>query len=258
MSEDTDKSVPQRVEDGDLIGLFHSWNAETNGFTEEESRRRLGAVRSLGRKAYSRILKTAMTISLALHKSRAAVYSEIGFLLLVRQASYRYGPVPIDHPVLLNMLSTPGDKTIIDFGCGVPIQSIQMAKRLIDNGTKTLLVLCDVPSIRKGFVSWICDGSNIPFEWIDASDDIPSLPRCDALIAMDFLEHMEDPMAYVRAFDSAIVDGGVFMGVLQVFMGGEDHVSPNLVGVRRFLMDNGYENTSKVTYVKRKGDGREH
>ena len=132
---------------------------------------------------------------------------------------------------------------ILDFGCGLAQHSRTLAQYLRGKGLEVHLVLADIPTVRKDFLIWWGTHCQIPLTFLECTAErpIPELPHIDLCFALEFFEHVYDPVAYFARIDAALTAGGVlvtnFSDHHQEFM----HVSPQLAPLREAVRARHYE-----------------
>jgi|SRR5665213_2113253 len=124
--------------------------------------------------------------------------------------------------------------SILDFGCGLAQHSRTLAEYLRGRGLEVSVVLADIPTIRKDFLIWWGKRCSIPLMFLDCTTahPIPDVPAVDLCFALEFFEHVYDPVAYFTRIDAALNSQGVlvtnFSDHHKEFM----HVSPKLASLR--------------------------
>jgi len=150
--------------------------------------------------------------------------------------------------------------SILDFGCGLAQHSRTLAAYLQDKGLEVHLVLADIATLRKDFLVWWGKRSGIPLTFLDCTTErpIPELPQINLCFALEFFEHVYDPVAYFTRINEALTPGGVlvtnFSDHHKEFM----HVSPQLAPLREAVQRSRYEEIfANFIYRKpRTADGR--
>jgi hypothetical protein len=128
--------------------------------------------------------------------------------------------------------------SILDFGCGLAQHSRTLAEFLRNKGMQVSVVLADIPTVRKDFLLWWGKNCAIPLTFLDCTLErpIPDLPQIDVCFALEFFEHVYDPVGYFTAIDRALTPGGILATNMsdrhKEFM----HVSPKL-GPLRLAVD---------------------
>jgi len=244
---------------GDMVTPFHMWNASEQGMTEDESRDRMAMAEAqcggFGSREFKKRILESMSLFLMFGRSRAAAYRHGWPLHFARFLSYQ-GDVRDGESWLATAVSGADDQVrILDFGCGLARTSLQAAVMLCESGRKPSLFLVDVPTPRKDFLRWACDGARLPMTWLDSDDSPRRLPSCDAVVAVDVLEHLEEPMGFVEAIDEALVGGGVLMATLKRYKVNSEHVTESLSHVKGTLYRRGYVQIAPDAYRK-PDDGR--
>jgi SAM-dependent methyltransferase len=147
-----------------------------------------------------------------------------------------------DEDAIVKRLLGRSSITILDFGCGLAQQSRTLAEYLRDKGLQVSVVLADIPTVRKDFLLWWGKNCQIPVTFLDCSVErpIPDLPPIDVCFALEFFEHVYDPVAYFTRIDQALAGGSILVTNLsdrhKEFM----HVSPKLGPLREAVHARGY------------------
>jgi cyclopropane fatty-acyl-phospholipid synthase-like methyltransferase len=132
--------------------------------------------------------------------------------------------------------------SILDFGCGLAQQSRTLAEYLAVKGLAVHLWLADVPTVRQDFLLWWGKRCAITTTFLEctAVRPIPDLPQIDLCFALEFFEHVYDPVAYFKRIHQGLVPGGLlvtnFADHHKEFM----HVSPKLAPLRQAVRENHY------------------
>jgi len=164
------------------------------------------------------------------------------------------------HVHFLNMLTYPEphwfdedaivkrflDKTtivILDFGCGLAQQSRTLAEYLRDKGLQVSLVLADIATPRKDFLIWWGKRAQIPLTFLECTAErpIPDLPPVDLCIALEFFEHVYDPVAYFSRIEQAMRGDGILVTNMSDHHRDFMHVSPKLGALREAVRARHFE-----------------
>lgn len=152
-------------------------------------------------------------------------------------------PQWFEDDVIVRQLRGRAAVTLLDFGCGLAQHSRTLAEYLSAKGVQTRVVLADIPTVRRDFLVWWGARCAIPLTFLEctAACPIPELPQVDVCFALEFFEHVYDPVAYFTRIDAALAAGGVlvtnFSDHRKEFM----HVSPMLAPLREAVQARGYE-----------------
>jgi SAM-dependent methyltransferase len=148
-----------------------------------------------------------------------------------------------DDDVIVKQFLKKATISILDFGCGLAQHSRTMAQYLRGKGLEVHLVLADIPTVRKEFLIWWGMRCAIPTTFLDCTAErpIPDLPQIDLCFALEFFEHVYDPVMYFNRINDALTPGGVlvtnFSDHHKEFM----HVSPKLAPLREAVRKSHYE-----------------
>jgi SAM-dependent methyltransferase len=164
-------------------------------------------------------------------------------------------PQWFDDDVIVKQLRNKAAISILDFGCGLAQHSRTLAEYLRGKGLEVHIVLADIPTVRKDFLLWWGKRCGIPLTFLDctAARPIPDLPQIDVCFALEFFEHVYDPLAYFSRINEALMPGGVlvtnFSDHHKEFM----HVSPQLAPLREAVRGWRYEELF-ANFIYRKPD----
>jgi SAM-dependent methyltransferase len=242
------------------IELFHEWNSQRIGITEEESISRMKHADSLfkdgfsGRRYKGFILNYLTVIHTLFPVVEGCMLGEL--LGIPRMLSQPEKPLDKDNPLMQSLLNTEGDEqlVVVDFGCGMANMSRQIVTELINKGKRAKLLLVDFKMARIDFLVWLCNKKGIPVEHIAIVDKYPPyIPKCNVIIATDVMEHLELPVEHFKTFYGALKDGGVFWTILHHYNRNEQHINPDLPKFHDMLIDMGYNcQIKRNMYVKAK------
>jgi len=152
-------------------------------------------------------------------------------------------PQWFDDDVIVQELRGKAAVTVLDFGCGLAQHSRTLAEYLTARGVQTHVVLADIPTLRADFLRWWGEHCGIALTFLECTAErpIPELPQLDVCFALEFFEHVYDPVTYFARIDAALCGGGVlvtnFSDHRKEFM----HVSPLLAPLRAAVQARGYE-----------------
>jgi SAM-dependent methyltransferase len=235
--------------------LFLQWNAERLGISFDESKERYLASWFLFKgghreAAFRDFCDLNHNVFKAFYSdSRIEGYETYRFhgaMHFLRMLSYS---TPAWHPndFLVQELFKKPSVTIVDFGCGLAQRSRSLSEFLKASGVSVHLVLLDIATIRKDFLLWLGSKSGIPTSFLDCSGDneIPLLPPCDVCFALEFFEHVHDPIQFLNAIHDALRSGGFLETNISDHQKEFMHVSPKLGILRERLRKLGYREIHK-------------
>jgi cyclopropane fatty-acyl-phospholipid synthase-like methyltransferase len=245
--------------------MFLYWNAERLNISFEESRNRYfeswASVR--GGHAGSDYRKFAALsqhiFRVVFSDAETEVYDAYRFhgpMHFLRMLAY---PEPKwkEGDIIVKKLKDRSSVDILDYGCGLAQKSRALASYLKEKGIAISLVLVDIPTIRKDFLLWLGEKTDIPTTFLDCAADtpVPRLPQSDICFAVEFFEHVHDPVYYFNHIDAVLRTNGILvtnvMDHKEEFM----HVSPHLDALRERIRTAGYEELAPLTlYEKRVND----
>ena len=231
--------------------LFCLWNAERLQISPDESRQRyIESWRSIrGGHAgaeFRWFCDLSYRIFSSLYDDRPrevmATYEFYGPLHLLRMLSYEDPQWADDDPILTHLPSQTRIR-ILDFGCGLAHGSRSLAAKLSALGRHVELALADIPTLRKPFLLWIGERTNLHTVFLDCTErvPIPPLPPCDICVATNVLEHLDRPLEYLNAFDRVLEPGGLLWTDIADHNSEFMHITPLLQGVRERVEGLGYE-----------------
>ncbi len=136
---------------------------------------------------------------------------------------------------------------ILDFGCGLAQQSRTLAEFLNGKGIEVQLTLADIPTIRKDFLLWWGRRTGIRVSFLECTPNspMPSLPPTDLCFALEFFEHVYDPLAYFKHIDHALTAGGLLVTNIADHHKDFMHVSPELDTLREAVRLKRYQDVLK-------------
>ncbi|MHC4716998.1 MAG: class I SAM-dependent methyltransferase, partial [Planctomycetota bacterium] len=143
-------------------------------------------------------------------------------------------------------------KTLLDYGCGLALLSLQIAQRY---GTHTLLV--EIESMKLDFAAYNFRqaGLECVAVAVPPGGDLPELPSdCDLIFIIETLEHLYDPLASIQALEQRLRPGGHFYinninDAYSDIPGGWGHVSNDLTACRTYLHQH-YDVVTDVVFRK--------
>ena len=244
--------------------MFCTWNAERLGISVSESRDRY--TRSLSvlhfghrGKDYRYFADIAHEVFIPFYDDNEReifdTYAFHGPLHMLRFLAF---PDPVwadDHPIITG-LADKQELTILDFGCGLAKGSCALARRFKAAGKDVHLVLSDIPTVRKPFLLWMMEQDGVKTTFLDCTPErpIPEFLPHDLCIAVDVLEHLHNPHAYLVAIDSALKAGGHLLTDIEDHTDEFMHPTPNLTPLRDELERLNYKVITKdKLFVKSSG-----
>ena len=239
-------SQPTRTQE-----YFVEWNAERLGLSMMESRARYvqswNAIPNghSGREFedfHGRCYELFKVFADDSPKEVIDAYKLHGYVHFLNMLTY---PEPewFDEDAIVKRLLGRSSVTILDFGCGLAQHSRTLAEFLRDKGMQVSVVLADIPTVRKDFLLWWGKSCAIPLTFLDCTLErpIPDLPPIDVCFALEFFEHVYDPVGYFTSIDRALTRAGILATNMsdrhKEFM----HVSPKLGPLRRAVETCRYE-----------------
>jgi cyclopropane fatty-acyl-phospholipid synthase-like methyltransferase len=239
-------SQPTRTQE-----YFVAWNAERLGLSVPESRARYvqswnavpnghsgRAFESFHGRCYD-LFKVFADDS---PKEVMDAYKLHGYVHFLNMLTY---PEPqwFEEDAIVKRLLGRSSVAILDFGCGLAQQSRTLAEYLRDKGLQVSIVLADIPTARKDFLLWWGKHCRIPVTFLDCSLErpIPELPPIDVCFALEFFEHVYEPVAYFARIDQALTRGGMLVTNMSDHHKDFMHVSPKLGPLRQAVHAAGYE-----------------
>jgi SAM-dependent methyltransferase len=144
---------------------------------------------------------------------------------------------------------------ILDFGCGLAQQSRTLAEYLRDKGLQVSVVLADIATARKDFLIWWGKRTSISLTFLECTTarPIPELPPIDLCIALEFFEHVYDPLAYFTSIERAMRVGGMLVTNMSDHHKDFMHVSPKLGALRDAVRAHRFEEIL-ANFIYRKTD----
>jgi hypothetical protein len=232
--------------------LFVEWNANRLGISIQESRRRyLESWQSIpnghGGSEFTEFFDGTLQKIMSVFASDSpaevmGTYRLLGHWTFLRFLSYPEAAWPTGDPIATSLSGTP-NVSILDFGCGLARHSRALALYLQRCGGSVQLQLADIPTLKNNFLVWLCNKNGLAdTRLLDCTEDdpIPPISPCHVCFAQEFLEHVYNPIAYMKAFDEALLPGGFFVTNVEDHQAEFQHVHPDLSDVRAFLSENRY------------------
>lgn len=264
-------SKPRKLKNGDATALVRSrpskavsplnltrtqeyfidWNAERLGISSLESRDRYFKswnVASGGHngRAFSQFHRQCYDFFQVFADDRAAevmdAYKIHGAVHFLSMLTY---PEPhwFDDDFIVKHFRHRSSVSILDFGCGLAQQSRTLAEYLQGKGLKVRIAVVDIPTIRKDFLLWWENRTGIPLTFLDCTPQkpIPNLPQSDLCFALEFFEHVYDPVAYFKRIDESLTRGSLLITNIGDHNRDFMHVSPKLDPLRTAVRASRYE-----------------
>jgi SAM-dependent methyltransferase len=239
-------SRPTRTQD-----YFVAWNAERLGIPIAESRARYiqswNAIpdghsgRAFG-KFHGHCYAVFKVFADDSPKEVMDAYKVHGYVHFLTMLTY---PEPqwFDDDAIVKRFHDRKEISILDFGCGLAQQSRTLAEYLRAKGLRVRLILADIPTVRKEFLIWWGNNTGIPTTFLEctAACPIPEIPSIDLCFALEFFEHVYDPVAYFTRIDQAMADGGVLVTNMGDHHKDFMHVSPKLGALRQAVHTGSYQ-----------------
>jgi hypothetical protein len=239
-------SQPTRTQD-----YFVAWNAERLGITVAESRARYiqswnAIPAGHSGKRFGKfhghcydVFKVFADDSPREVMDAYKVHGYVHFLTMLTYPEPRWS----DEDAIVKRFRDRQSITILDFGCGLAQQSRTLAEFLRDKGMQVHLVLADIPTVRKDFLVWWGRHSGIPLTFLECTVErpIPDLPQIDLCFALEFFEHVYDPVAYFTRIDQAMAGAGMLVTNMSDHHKDFMHVSPKLGLLRQAVQARRYE-----------------
>jgi SAM-dependent methyltransferase len=239
-------SQPTRTQE-----YFVEWNAERLGITLAESRARyIQSWNALPRGHSGRAFKTFHGHCYNVFKVFADdspkevmdAYKVHGYVHFLTMLTY---PEPhwFDDDAIVKRFRDRKQISILDFGCGLAQQSRTLAEYFRDKGLRVRIALADIPTVRKDFLTWWGKNTRIPTTFLECTVErpIPELPPIDLCFALEFFEHVYDPVSYFTCINRAMTGGGILVTNMGDHHKDFMHVSPKLGALREAVGASGYE-----------------
>lgn len=241
--------------------MFVKWNAERLDIPFETSRQRYlsswEAVRGgHAGSDYRRFNDLSyQTFQVFANDSGAEVYAAYQFhaqMHFLRMLSYP-DKKSDESEQIVQMLADRPSVAILDYGCGLAHRSRALARLLISQGVRVTLYLVDIPTIRRDFLIWLGKETCIETVFLSATEEtpIPILPKIDICFALEFFEHVYEPVMYLDSIAESINFGGILVTNVMDHQSEFMHVSPNLSLLRDRLVDLKFrEHRKELMFVK--------
>jgi SAM-dependent methyltransferase len=264
-------SKPRKLKNGDTTALVRSrpsraigpsnltrtqeyfidWNAERLGISIAESRDRYFKSWNLvsgghrGR-AFGQFHRQCYDFFRVFADDRATevmdaykIHGPVHFLTMLTYPE----PQWFDNDFIVKHFRERSSISILDVGCGLAQQSRTLAEYLLGKGLKVRIALADIPTIRKDFLEWWGNRTGIPLTFLDCTpqNPIPDFPQTDLCFALEFFEHVYDPLAYFKRIDESLTNGSVLITNIGDHHRDFMHVSPKLAPLRTAVQASQYE-----------------
>jgi SAM-dependent methyltransferase len=158
------------------------------------------------------------------------VHGHVHFLTMLTYPEPQWS----DADAIVKRLLDKPSISILDFGCGLAQQSRTLAEYLQGKGLQVTVALADIATARKDFLLWWGKRSGISVTFLDCTAErpIPDLPPIDVCFALEFFEHVYDPVAYFTRIERAMRGGGMLVTNMSDHHKDFMHVSPKLGALR--------------------------
>jgi len=239
-------SQPTRTQD-----YFVAWNAERLGITEAESRARY--VRSWNAlpnghsgRAFGKfhghcydVFKVFADDSPKEVMDAYKVHGYVHFLIMLTYPEPEWS----NDDAIVKRLRDRKEISILDFGCGLAQQSRTLAEYLRAKGLQVRVAFADIPTVRKEFLIWWGRKTGIPTTFLECNVErpIPELPPIELCFALEFFEHVYEPVSYFTRIDQAMADRGILITNMGDHHKDFMHVSPKLGSLRQAVHAGGYQ-----------------
>jgi hypothetical protein len=230
---------------------FIDWNAERLGISIDESRDRYFKswnVASGGHsgRAFGQFHRQCYDFFQVFADDRATevmdAYKIHGAVHFLNMLTY---PEPqwFDNDFIVKHFRERSSVNILDVGCGLAQQSRTLAEYLVAKGLEVRIAVTDIPTIRKDFLVWWGNRTRIPLTFLDCTPQmpIPDLPQSDLCFALEFFEHVYDPVAYFKRIDESLTSGSLLITNIGDHRRDFMHVSPKLDPLRSAVQASRYE-----------------
>jgi hypothetical protein len=239
-------SEPTRTQD-----YFVAWNAERLGITVAESRARY--IQSWNAipdghsgRAFGQFHGHCYDVFKVFADDRPTevmeAYKVHGYVHFLTMLTY---PEPqwSDADAIVRRFLDRKEISILDFGCGLAQQSRTLAEYLRAKGLQVRLTLADIPTVRKDFLIWWGTNTGIPTTFLECTiaRPIPELPPIDLCFALEFFEHVYNPVTYFTHIDQAMAASGMLVTNMGDHHKDFMHVSPKLGALREAVHASGYQ-----------------
>jgi 2-polyprenyl-3-methyl-5-hydroxy-6-metoxy-1,4-benzoquinol methylase len=246
-------SVPDRHASGltRTQEMFLEWNAQRLGISLAESQRRYAdscAVFPKGHRgrAFDKFNGDFHSVfRVFFEDTPSEVYETYQFLGPLHFLTFLTYPEPqwSASDLIVKEIGPRQHVSIMDFGCGLAQQSRTLAVFLRDQGAQVELTLADIPTLRAQFLTWWGKKTAIQTQFLPctAESPIPQMPRFNVCFAMEFFEHVHDPLTFFEHIDAKLSSGGLLITGIMDHHAGFTHVSPQLGKLRTLVASRGYE-----------------
>ena len=134
---------------------------------------------------------------------------------------------PILSSTLLTQLEHNDRLDVLDVGCGLA----HLSRKIVSVFEKPHeLMLYDVPTIRKDYLSWICERENLNMASHESLSPNPptNFPPFNVAIVTEFFEHVPNPEEWLKALETSAKRGAILITNTDDDQDEFMHVSPNL------------------------------
>jgi SAM-dependent methyltransferase len=239
-------SRPTRTQD-----YFVAWNAERLGITLDESRSRYLQSWNVLPKGHSGrafgkfhghcydVFKVFADDSPREVMDAYKVHGHVHFLIMLTYPEPNWS----DDDAIVRRLLDRKEVSILDIGCGLAQQSRTLAEYFHVRGLRVRIALADIPTLRKDFLVWWGKHTGIPTTFLDCTAERPrpELANIDLCFALEFFEHVYDPIAYFSSVDHAMAGNGILVTNMGDHHKDFMHVSPKLGALRQAVHASGYQ-----------------
>jgi SAM-dependent methyltransferase len=232
--------------------LFVQWRAEVLGISEQESIDRfIGSWNAAPHDsvAFRKFILQAHELMRPFYDDSPGeifkAHRMHQYLHMLRWMSYAPDPLPLD---------LAGDKkqvTLLDYGCGMALRSIETAMAWLKCGIEVRLVLADIETEITPFLKYACKKLDIP---VDVRS-MTFIPVCDVAIVTEVWEHLYDPIPALKMLDLALKPGGYLMTDFSDRQVEMFHVSPDLSALRKQFAQMDYEQVGDYVWRKNASPG---
>lgn len=229
--------------------MFIQWNASRLGISVEESQKRYekswstvsGGHGGPAYRSYNDLSYELFQVFFA--DDPSSIFESYEFFApmhFLRMLSYE-DPAFDANSEIVRHFNNHRSVTILDFGCGLANQSRSLAACFAKSGRDVHLVLADIPTLRKGFLTWVATQIRMKTTFLDCTRTapLPALPPCDICFATEFFEHVHEPIPYLKAFHDALTPRGLLVTDISDHHAEFMHVSPRLHALRQRVKELG-------------------
>lgn len=166
------------------------------------------------------------------------VHAHVHFLTMLTYPE----PQWFDDDAIVRRLLDRKEVSILDFGCGLAQQSRTLAEYLHGKGLQVRIAVADIATARKDFLIWWGKKTGIATTFLECTTERPrpELPTIDLCFALEFFEHVYDPLAYFTSIDRVMAGNGILVTNMGDHHKDFMHVSPKLGALRQAVHASGY------------------